>query len=81
MALIGRRQAQAHANGGGFARAVGPDHAQAFTGCNLEGQLVHHQRVAITFGQVPNLYKGMSHGAIVADGRRPAGPTTQASSP
>ena len=49
---IGLRQAQAHAQRGGFARTVGADHAQAFTGLDVERQVVDHRGVAIAFDQV-----------------------------
>ncbi len=67
LAGVRRGQAQAHADGGGFSGAVGADHAQAFAGRNLEGQVVHDHRAAVVFGQAPDLEKGRVHAAIVAD--------------
>ena len=45
-------QAQTHADGGGLARPVGADHAQAFAGLDVETQVIDHRLVAIALGQV-----------------------------
>ena len=65
-APVWRRQAQAHADGGGLARAVGADDPQAFAGSNGEGHVVYHRGFAITFAQVQG-FKKCGHGGIVCD--------------
>jgi hypothetical protein len=46
------RQAQAHAQRGGFARTVGADHAKAFAGLNVERQVIDHRGVAVALDQM-----------------------------
>ena len=57
-ASVGGGQPQAHANGGGFARTVGADHAQAFAGSYGKGHAVHHGGRAVAFDQVPRFKQG-----------------------
>jgi hypothetical protein len=59
--LSASAQPQAHAKGGGFACAIGANHAQAFTGLQFERQVVHHQGVAKAFGQVLQMQLGLGH--------------------
>jgi len=66
-------QAQAHAQRGGFARAVGADHAQAFAGLDVERQVVHHRGVAVAFDQMFNRKQWGVHARIVPAGSRPFG--------
>ena len=68
-ARIGLGLAQAHAQRGGLASAVGTDHAQAFTGGNVEAQVVDHGVAAIVFEQVLDVKKRFGHGVIGAEAR------------
>ena len=52
VAAVGGGQPQAHAQGGGFAGAVGPDHAQAFACRDGERHPVHGMVVAVAFVQI-----------------------------
>jgi hypothetical protein len=61
-ARVGYRQAQAHADGGGLARAVGADHAQAFAGRNGKRQVVHDRHVTVALAQVLRFKQGGCHG-------------------
>ena len=60
---VGCGQAQAHADGGGLAGAVGPDHAQALTGLDGKTQVVHHRGLAVAFDEVVAFKQGWRHGA------------------
>ena len=51
-ARIRRGQTQAHAQGGGFASAIGANHTQTLPGRDVEGQIVHHLVVAKAFVQM-----------------------------
>ena len=46
---VGSGQAQAHPNGGCFSRAVGANHAQAFTRRNRKRKVIDHSVVAKAF--------------------------------
>jgi len=48
-ARVGHAQTQAHANGGGFARAIGTNHAQTLAGLDTKGQAIDHGGVAVAF--------------------------------
>jgi hypothetical protein len=61
-ARVGYRQAQAHADAGGLARAVGADHAQAFAGRNGKRQVVHDRHVTVSLAQVLRFKQGGCHG-------------------
>ena len=52
LAGVWHRQAQAHADGGGFTGAIGADHAQAFTCGDTKREPVNHLGGAIAFGQI-----------------------------
>jgi len=67
-ATVRRRQAQAHADGGGLARPVGANDPETLAGSNGEGHVVHHRGLAITFAQVQG-FKKCGHGGIVCDER------------
>ncbi|MCY1356762.1 hypothetical protein D9M69_432230 [compost metagenome] len=54
-AAIGRGEAQAHADGGGLARAVRPDHAQALAGRDLEREVVDDRGLAVALAQPTDL--------------------------
>ena len=51
-AVIGRGQAQAHAQRGGLAGAVGADHPQTLARRNAEGHIVHRRELAKALAQV-----------------------------
>ena len=51
-AAVGGGLAQAHADGGGFACAIGANHPQAFALRNIKRQVAHYRGVAIAFVQV-----------------------------
>ena len=65
VAAVGRRQAQAHADGGGLARPVGADDAKAFAGSDGKRHIVHHRGIAVVLVQVLD-GKKFAHAAIVA---------------
>ena len=61
LAPIRHGQPQAHADGGGFAGAIGANHAQAFAGGDVERHLIHHRGIAITLAQIFGLKQGLCH--------------------
>ena len=74
LARIRRSQPQAHADGGGFAGAVGADQPQALARCDVEGKIVDDGAVAVTLVQAVYAEKGRGHAAIVAEPACPLGP-------
>ena len=72
---IRRRQPQAHADGGGLARAVGADHAQAFARRDAERHAIHHARIAIGLGEITHIEqrRGSGHEAAIVPARRADG--------
>lgn len=61
-AAVGGGVPQAHADGGGFASAIGADHAQAFARGNGKRYIVDHRGVAVAFAQVACLEQGLGWG-------------------
>ena len=54
-ALVGGQQTQHHADGGGFASAVGADQAERARRGHFKAQMIHGAHVAVGFGEVPYL--------------------------
>jgi len=61
----GSGQAQAHADGGGFACAVGADHAQAFARGDVKRQVFDDFGIAVALAQVLDLEKVVAMPSIV----------------
>ena len=59
---VGCRESEAHADGGGFARAIGADHAQAFARGDRKREVVDHGLITVALDQIPAFKKGSLHG-------------------